>query len=345
MNIRTKIFLLVGLGATGIGMFTGWRWLTTIEAIEWGVLVDIDSTSNQAQLAMDPTDSIASGIPAELADSIQWVSAEEYTQDYCSNIREPVMYFRSKVPLSLGVKVQFPGGNPTVSFPTAIRNRDSLAWNLDLCPFFHAPFDSFAGKLIHMHDPASTPIKVGEVTSSFLFYKGRLPKPPRLEMWSQPVNLIDTFELGVHNPSPFDLHDVCVVSRCHPSAPLVSACFDHILPGQTLTAIGGNPRRFLDRLLKQGLPEIQARSMDHFWGSQIEQTEGHRALTSWSYRVPQEALDSILPVTFSRSNVRLRRWIYVYHLRMARVTRCVPKCPDPECYGLLRDRKSLRGRR
>ncbi len=312
MSLRLKIILLVSALPLAAALSLFIPWLFRVDAVEWGVIVDLDSDSTWADLTNGFDNPEMSRIRRYVADSLQLTE--------CSSLgREPVLYFHSKLPLDLKVQVGFSGGGASSSWPLGNRLIDkSLVWNIHLSPGTLRPFDSIPPFYSYMHDPSSTPIELGKQTTSFLFYEGVIPRPPQLEVHS--MDWSDS--MIVSNPFPYTIKDVCVRGRSHLFLTAASKCFDSLVPGQTTTIRGEQSESFLSRLRKQGLPEVQARAMDHYWGEQFDRVLTRRAHTIWSYRMPRQEVDARIPVTFSHPFVKLERWIYVYHASIEKVVVC-----------------------
>lgn len=327
MSLRTKIVFLLALAGVGSGLWFGLPWLLAVDAVEWGVMVDLDSDTARVDLCNAYDDPSTSRLKKHLMDSFHQVHCPSLPGDFripCK-VKEPVLYFRSKVPLELGVHVGFPGGAASVSWPSGTPTTDgSLDWTLHLRPGARSAFDSIPSFYSYMHDPTSTTFETGHGRASFLFYEGALPKPPSLRV--QPMDWSDS--LVVANPFPYPIHDVCVrgSSRIFHA---VSACFDSLAVGQSVVVRDSMSRSLLSRLRRQGLPETQARAMDRYWGDPFDREMPHRYYTVWSYRMPRSEIDARLPLTFSRRFVHLERWIYVYHATVEKIVVCDGPQPVP----------------
>ncbi len=296
---------------------------------EWGVI----SVYNDVELANADMRAEWAGLPKFVNGQIDGRKVPEYM----GPVLAPVIYFHTAQPITLSVKVDFPGGKPAVWWPSTVtparggqqraNNPEpplkSLNWQVQLkspeavkVQPMALPKDHWMAALreVKAEDVfVNQPFGGGVQKDKFIYYDGLLPKPKAA------LVTVTGDNVGIRNQAKYPLHDVTVVDLRNVRKIRVARVEKLDAGGEVkaVSFIEGDQTKWpsdgIATLVKQlqaaGLFEDEAKALASVWQKTFFETEG----ISVFYRLPQAVYDQLLPLTLSMKPEKVVRTMLVHH--------------------------------
>jgi len=292
---------------------------------EWGVV----SVYNDVELANADMRDEWAGLPKFVYGQVDGrLQPERFLA-----VKAPVIYLHAAQPLSVNLRVEFPGGKPAVWWPAnsnsianGLNNSQPLTllqWNAQVKPSNAANFKHTALPKGHwmeaLRDVKADDLLVfddnrgGAQLERFIYYDGLIPAPKGLTIQVKD----DTISLKSH--AKHALLDVTVVdlrnlrkirtgsiARLDAEGEVAAVKLverdQSKWPFDALEELAG-------QLTTAGLKEDEAKALTAVWRKAFFETEGVGVF----YRLPQEIYDQVLPLTVNPKPEKTVRTLLVHH--------------------------------
>lgn len=226
-------------------------------------------------------------------------------------LREPVIYFDAEGIDSLDVSVTITSGKPDITYPYARHSGSTASWSVQFTDSITID-DSLSTCLkenIHiLNNVQATPLTVNGVRARSLFYEG-------VNQYQNRLTIIDTVDngIGVKNDNEYPLFDVWLF-RAKGSP----AYIDTLYPGKG-TLLYKKQSSIVCSEMKNRFPQDEIDAFKAFWSSvnftsvakSNPDLDNDRSDTRFFYRLPQNIVDSLLPLTLSVKPTSITRIIHI----------------------------------